>query len=95
MSAAAAFGPQVLGDTLTLLDGEEDEFINVTADQGEVELLGVVVNTLDPLTTATVVEDYPDVTIRSPGHHDDDEIAELGGAREVQKNIIAKSVLGL
>merc|ERR1712078_839218 len=25
VSAAAAFGPQVLGDTLTLLDGEEDE----------------------------------------------------------------------
>jgi hypothetical protein len=25
ISAAAAFGPQVLGDTLTLLDGEEDE----------------------------------------------------------------------
>ena len=25
ISACAAFGPQVLGDTLTLLDGEEDE----------------------------------------------------------------------
>ena len=25
VSMAAAFGPQVLGDTLTLLDGEEDE----------------------------------------------------------------------
>ena len=25
VSAAAAFGPQVLGDTLTLLDGEQDE----------------------------------------------------------------------
>jgi len=25
ISAAAAFGPQVLGDSLTLLDGEEDE----------------------------------------------------------------------
>ena len=25
VSFAAAFGPQVLGDTLTLLDGEEDE----------------------------------------------------------------------
>ena len=25
MSAAAAFGPQVLGDSLTLLDGEADE----------------------------------------------------------------------
>ena len=25
VSAAAAFGPQVLGDSLTLLDGEEDE----------------------------------------------------------------------
>jgi hypothetical protein len=27
------------------------------------------------LTTATVVEDYPDVTIRSVGHHDDDDTA--------------------
>jgi len=39
VSAAAAFGPQVLGDTLTLLDGEEDEepygvFIPVVGETG-------------------------------------------------------------
>jgi len=39
ISACAAFGPQVLGDTLTLLDGEEDEepygvFIPVAGQTG-------------------------------------------------------------
>ena len=39
VSACAAFGPQVLGDTLTLLDGEEDEepygfFVPVVGNTG-------------------------------------------------------------